>query len=172
MHEPLINTERQGFYDISTTLNRYKIEIIKKVVADYYNYDKTIWEKTLNRKKLKIKQVAVYTCKQKLKVSLQELADIFYPERKNHCCIIHCVKVINDALFWDKNIQKEIKEIQKEIESILSSIYGIPDDTGISNFDTLIIKAIKIDEKKSIVFHGFTATEVEAYSNILINQYN
>jgi len=165
MAKPPVNTEKQGLYDISTTLNRYKIEYIKKVVADYYNYDKTIWDKTLKRKRLKIKQVAVYICNQKLKISLQSLADIFYPESKSHCSIFHCVKVINDALFWDK-------EIQKEIGDIFAKIYGVVDATGIADFDALPIKAIKIDEKKSIVFHGFTATEVEAYSNILINQYN
>ena len=139
-----------------------KIEFIKEIVCAYLKHSLEDYQrKTRKREIIKLKYLTIYLILKRVPISLNELGAMF---GYDHATVIHAKKQINNYLFFDKDLQKEVDQILALIDHKLIIIDGKLDlDKDYHYFPLNECFAVKTDNenpKKAICFTGYSEAEI------------
>ena len=157
-------TEESKIIDLS--LRNRKIDFIKEIVSAYYKQQITDYDrKSRNREVIKLKYTTIWLVLKNVKIPLTELGKLF---NYDHATIIHANKQINNYLFFDTDLKKELSELTALIEHRLTVVEGklnLNEDYHYFNLNDCLVA--KHGLGKAIVFTGYTEEEVYRALNIL-----
>jgi chromosomal replication initiator protein len=92
-----------------------KLTIIEKEVKKYFNIDYDIMVKASIRQIVIYRQICHYFAKKYTKLSFKHIA--YKMGKKDHATCLHSVKVVNNLMFSDKELNYNINEINKKLKT-------------------------------------------------------
>jgi len=91
------------------------IDVVKKIVCDYYKINKELLEgKTRKKEVVLARQVAMYLARELTNSSLETVG--LYFGGRDHSTVIHACKMIEEKIKRDKEFDETIKSLKKKIQ--------------------------------------------------------
>ncbi|MBQ9237851.1 MAG: chromosomal replication initiator protein DnaA [Treponema sp.] len=119
VQKPLtIDIAQEQLRDIFTVVSteNISIEIIQKVIADFYNISVSDINKPKRAKKFVIpRHIAIYICREMTEYSYTEIGQEF--GGRDHSTIMHSYEKINEQLKTDSTLAMRIQQLMREIKN-------------------------------------------------------
>jgi len=91
--------------------NAMLAEFVKTMVCSFYQIDtKVLNSNNRKREVVKCRQTVMYILKKNSGMSLSTIGRLF---NKNHATVLHAIRAINDEMFWNKELCKELEELEQ-----------------------------------------------------------
>ncbi len=147
---------------LQLSVNQKKIDLIKEMVATYYNQPMSDFTRRGRKKEVvNLRYVAMWLISKLTTVTLMEIGKSF---SKDHATVIHGCKQIDKymTLHTEKLLQREVSEIKALTEMRIAAIDGNVNLTETHHYINLnSCTGVKVGENKAIVFSGFYSEEIE-----------
>ena len=139
------------------------VDFVKQVVCSYYEVEhRTMMEATRERSAVKCRQVAIYLINKHTSCTLTFIGMAF---KKTHATIIHSKKTVEDNMFWDKDLKREVEELDKVITlkaNAIATNYNLEDNFYFVDMNGFV--SYKINNK-TIILVDFTDDERKEFEN-------
>jgi chromosomal replication initiator protein len=101
----------------STRQANLSIEIIQKVVADFYSvYANDLKGKKRNQKIVNPRQVAMFICREITDFSTTEIGEAF--GGRDHTTVMHSIDKIQEKLITDPSLDSTIESLKRQIKEL------------------------------------------------------
>lgn len=98
-----------------------------KIVCEHFNINPLdILNQCRKREFVMARQISIYFIKQKTKLTLKEIGNIF--DGRDHATVIYSINTVNDLIDTDRKFAKTVTELE---HLLLGLLKNIPENAGI-----------------------------------------